>query len=217
MNKKILVYVAIICIVLAIVASIAFGVSNQKTQIDNKIISATIHGVAIENNSSNLMLGWMKVYHDEDNGVYYDFLMADSFNFTKKGVINLMSSEKLATKEYNDVQWEIYYSDPNSFNLKYELSKGISTDRSGYLCFASGKNGDYFVTVSSGAVHSNNSIDTDLFENYVEPLLNNITLKDPENPPKEYKILNSTKEEYDWINNYINQNGWEAIKDYMSY
>jgi len=60
-------------------------------------------------------------------------------------------------------------------------------------------------------------MDTELFEKYLEPLLNNITLKDSQNLPKEYQIINSTKEDYDRAINNIRQYGWETIKNNMMY
>lgn len=213
MNKKILVYVAIICIVLAIVVAFALGVSNQKTQIDNKFLTTTIHGVAIENNSGNSLSDWIINYHDSENEIYYGFIMADSLNFSKNALINVLGAEKVIAREYNGVDWEIYYLDSEFGYFDYRLFPSLSIPQFGYMCFASGKNGDYFITVTSGAVHSNSSTDSDLFENYLEPLLNNTTLKDPQNPPKEYQTLNVTKEEYDTVTNYVKQNGWEALKN----
>lgn len=211
MNKKILIVIAIF-IVVGIVAIFTLSFSEQTTQINNKILNGTVQGVVVEDNSSIFIPDWGSTYNDTENGIYYEFLMADSFNFTAEGALNLMNGQKVVTKEYNGVKWDVYYLVPGPFNVEYQ-NGGWFISQSGYLCFASGKNGDYMIAISSGGVHSNSSMDTDLFENYLEPLLNNITLKDPQNPPKEYQFLNSTKEDYDLISNYAKQNGWDEIKN----
>ncbi|RBQ23516.1 hypothetical protein ALNOE001_08680 [Candidatus Methanobinarius endosymbioticus] len=128
-----------------------------------------------------------------------------------------MGAEKITTKEYNGVNWEIYYLKSGNFNLNYNIDPVTPQFQSGYFCFASGKNGDYVIGIKSGLLIQNNSVDSELFKDYVEPFLNNITLKDPENNLKEYQIINSTKESYNYLKNFVKNNGWEEIKDYNVY
>lgn len=211
MNKRVLIFVGLVLIVCLVIFSLSF--SDGTTQIDNKLLNGTIKGEVIKDNESSYVDDWKVDYNDTKNGVYYNFLMADSFNFTKEGFINLMDTEKIVEKDYNGTKWDIYYLNYHS-SMSYD-NQGFYFVAPGYICFASGVNGDYFVAVSSGAVNVNNSMDSDLFKYYLEPLLQNITLKDPSNPPKEYEILNSTKEDYDMVSSYVKQNGWETMKRSM--
>jgi len=217
MNKYILIAVISIVVVVGIIALFTLSFSEKSTEIDTKFLSGTIPGVVVKNNASEYLSDWKVQCNDTANKIYYDFIMADSFNFTKEYLINMRGGEKIDSKEYNGVQWEIYYCRSTGFSTVFESAENFFIPQPGYLCFASGKNGDYFISISSGKVHSNSSMDTELFEKYLEPLLNNITLKDSQNPPKEYQIINSTKEDYDNAINNIGQYGWETIKNNMMY
>ena len=221
MNKNILMGIIIIIVVGAVVGIVgmfALSFSEKTTQIDCKFLNGTVQGVVVEDNGSDSSLGWDLMYHDAENGVYYDLVMADSFDFTKELVVSAGNAENIVIKEYGGVVWEIYYLKHNSGNIWYKLSQNMLTAKlSGYLCFASGENGDYFIAIRSGSVYSNNSMDSDLFKNYVEPLVNNITLKDPQNPPKEYQILDLTKEDYDITYSYIKQKGWKIVDNMYVY
>lgn len=217
MNKNI--FIVIISIVVVFVAVLLFSLSfsEETTELDTKFFNATVSGVLVEDNSSEYLSAWKLTYNDTKNNIYYDFLMADSLNYIKGSCINLLGVEKVDTVEYNGVHWEIYYFHNSYVSMEYKSYVGLTGSCPGYLCFASEKEGDYLIAVSSGAVHSNSSKNTKLFKEYLEPLLNNITLKDSQNPPKEYQLVNSTKENYDIVNNYIRQYGWDDFKDKLKY
>lgn len=143
--------------------------------------------------------------------------MADSLNMTIYSFIHMTGVKKIDIKEYNGNKWEIYYLDADS---AYNISKTnaeFTLNQSGYLCVASGENGYYGITISSNNKNasSDNSLNSELFKNYVEPLLKSLTLKDPKNPPKEYQFLNMTKKEYDLTKKYIKENGWDTVINNM--
>lgn len=219
MNKKILlVLIAIIAIVIVAVGVVALSsnIFGQTTEVDNKFIKATIPGVAVEEGNTTNFNGWLTGYMDDGSGVSYGFAMFNNLNLTKDMFSNFLNLNKLATKEVNGVQWDIYYMDINSFK-NTPFSTGLSSSDTGamYLCFASGKTGDYMVIVGSDVVSSDNSIDSDLFKNYVEPLLQSITLKDPQNSQGEYKFFNMTEVDYNNVKNFVNTNGWDAVTSQM--
>jgi len=219
MNKKILLAIIAIVAVIAIgVSAFSLGVFGQTTEVNTKFLSGTIQGEAIKNNTNVSIPGWVTNYNDTENGIEYSFMMLDTFNFTKGLIVHGAGVKKIATEEYNNIKWDIYYLDANIANNKSKSSFNSSDDlnASGYFCFASGKNGDYGILVmGSENISSDSSLNSDLFKNYIEPLLKSTTLKDPKNPPKEYQFAYMTKEEYDFINKYIKENGWDSFINLM--
>jgi hypothetical protein len=212
MDKKMIIAIIVGLLLIISVAAFSLGAFGQTTEVDNTFIKGTISGVAVEEESSlGILPDWAVFYADNNNAIGYDFAMFDSLEFMKGSLINVGGLEKVATEEYNGVKWDIYYLDLDLLDNASDDIISSFFDSSGYVCFASGKNGDYIILVNSPTVSSDNSTDSDLFKNYLEPLLKSITLKDPQNAPKEYELLNTTKEDYDLILNYIRDNGWEAI------
>jgi hypothetical protein len=222
MDKKILLaIIAVIAVIVIGVGAFSLGVFGQTTEVDTKFLSGTIQGEAIENKTNVTLPGWEAHYNDTKNGIESSFGMIDTFNLTKDMLTHMLGLKKIDTKDYEGVKWDIYYLDADITNNKV---KSMNTDdlnvtpfgnTSGYFCFASGKNGDYCVAVGSENVSSDNSLNSELFKNYVEPLLKSITLKDPQNPPKEYQYANMTKEEYDLLNKYVKDNGWDSLINLM--
>lgn len=164
MDKKILIIIGIIAIVVVAIgaAVVALSVFEETTEVDNKFIKATIPGIAIENDVSNSLTGdklldWATEYEDNGNGVLYEFAMFRSFNFTEDMIVNVFNVNKLATKDYNGNKWNIYYLDTNSLKNS-SVNIGISSfyTGAGYFCFASGKTGDYMVIVGSDSTNSDN-------------------------------------------------------------
>ena len=51
--------------------------------------------------------------------------MAVSFNFNKEYLINMRGGEKIDSKEYNDVQWEIYYCRSTGFSTVFESAENF--------------------------------------------------------------------------------------------
>jgi len=209
MDKKILlIIIAVIAVVAIGVGAISLAIFGQTTEVDTKFLSGTIKGGAVENNTNITLPGWEVNYDDTMNGIRYEFLMTSTLNFTKDMFINALGAKKIATEEYNGVKWEIYYLDSDAYK---KLFNNRTMNQSGYICFASGKNGDYGVSIGSENVNSDNSLNSDLFKNYVEPLLKSITLKDPDNAPKEHQFMNMTNEEFNYFKNYVKSNGWDGL------
>ena len=182
MDKKILLAVVFIVAVIAMgIGLFSLGFFGQTTQVDTKFLSGIIQGEAVDTSYMPMPVKEYTVnYEDNKNNITYEFMMADTLQVTIK-LIETLGGGKITTKEYNGVKWDIYYS------------------RGGYSCIASGKNGDYCVHVNGFNVSHDRTLNSDLFKNYVEPLLNSITLKDS-NPPKEYEVCGIPIDEY---NNFM--------------
>ena len=126
--------------------------------------------------------------------------MADSLKLYSKAY-ELYGAKKAATQTYNGIEWNIYVITPPVYKYIYNES-GY-----GYICIASGKNGDYYIEVFSQTLKADESLQSVLFTKYTKPLLESIEFKDPENPPKEYQHFEDLrKEDYD----YIKENGWDS-------
>jgi len=200
MKKKSLLLVMTI-IIIAISASIfSLTVFNQTTEVNTVFISGTIPETTYKN-PENLLAEWMTAY-DSKNTNRYIFAMADSLKlFSEK--FEIRGAKKIATQTYNGIEWNIYVITPTVYKNMFDES-GY-----GYLCVASGKNGDYYIEVSSLILEADEALQSDLFTKYTKPLLESIEFKDPENPPKEYQLLGIGEKEY----NHIKEYGWESYWD----
>ena len=202
MKNKILLFVIVIIIVVAFgVGIFVSGFFEQTTKVDNKFLTGTIQEIAYEN-SEVIPLELGTVY-DSKKSNRYVFGMADSLKLFSEYYEN-MGAKKIPPQTYNGIEWNIYVITPPLYKELFNESAY------GYLCVASGKNGDYFVEVSSLTLIADESLQSDLFTKYTKPLLESIEFKDPENPPKEYQQLGLGKEEYDYLKQYIKEYGWDS-------
>jgi len=200
MKKKILLLVMTIIIIAAISTSIfSLTVSKQTTEVNTNFISGTIQETAYKD-TSDLFLAWVTAYDSENNR--YMFGMADSLKLFSE-IYEKHGAKKIATQTYNGIEWNIYFITPTVYKNIYNES-GY-----GYFCVASGKNGDYCIEVSSQMLKADEALQSDLFTKYTKPLLESIKFKEPENPPKEYQMIDIGEKEY----NYIKEYGWESYWD----
>jgi len=206
MNEKWLVFIiVVIAIVAAYTGAVTLGVFAQTTDVDNKFISAKIPTIAIENEELSKYDGWEEVFKDSKTNTSYYFFMAVDLDFYVE-MFEYLGAKKIATKEYNNVKWDIYYINPKDIkNWDDDLD-----NRSRYLAITSGKNGDYGITIASD-LKFNETLDSDLFTDYVEPLLNSIFLKDPKDPIKQHKIMNMSETDFNLIKTQVKENGWDSI------
>ena len=176
MKKKILLLVIIIVAISASILSLT--VFKQTTEVDTNFISGTIQE-EVYKNYEDLFPEWVTAY-DSENDNRYIFSMADSLKLYSE-LFEKYGAKKTATQTYNGIEWNIYFITPTVYkNLFNESGYG-------YLCVASGKNGDYYIEVSSQMLKADEALQSKLFTKYTKPLLESIKFKDPENPPKEYQ------------------------------
>jgi len=205
LNKKILLAIIAIVMVVAVgVVAFSLGVFAQTTEVDNKFIKAKIPDNAYEDNSMYVLPGWQVIYHSTENNLTYAFGMIDTLKLTGEWCEEL-GLKKISTQTYNGIEWDIYYESPEFTKNYYNESFH------GYMFATSGKNGDCYVEVSSDKIIANGSLESDLFKEFAEPLLNSIILKDPKNPPKEYQFWNMTKLDYDYLKEHVKKNGWAKV------
>jgi len=203
MKKKILILVVAIILFVVISGGIlCSGVFEQTTEIDNKFLTGTIQGKANENREVlSPELG--AAYDDFANTNRYVFGMADSLLFYSE-FFEKMGAKKITPQTYNGIVWNIYVISPPVYKEIFNESAY------GYLCVASGKNGDYFIEVSSLMLNADETLQSELFIRYTKPLLESIEFKDPENPPSEYLQLDFRKEGFDYVKQYVKEYGWDS-------
>ena len=138
MKKKILLLVLIIVAISASIFSLT--VLKQTTEVDTIFISGTIQETAYKN-YEDLFPEWIIAYDSENNNRYI-FCMADSFKLSSE-LYEKYGAKKTATQTYNGIEWNIYFITPTVYKNLFNESAYA------YLCVASGKNGDYYIEVSS--------------------------------------------------------------------
>jgi len=198
MKKFFLLLVIAIIILVAISASIfSLTVFKQTTEVDTYFISGTIQEKAyiFDDSFPDRM-----ITYDSKNTNRYIFGMADSLKLFSE-FFEKYGAKKIATQTYNGIEWNIYFINPIVYNSLF------NEPAYAYLCVASGKNGDYYIEVSSLTLEADESLQSKLFTKYTKPLLESIKFKDPENVPKEYQLFDDLgNENYDYIKEY----GWDS-------
>ncbi|MDR0913176.1 MAG: hypothetical protein LBM96_11360 [Methanobrevibacter sp.] len=186
-NKLTKILIAIIVIIVAVVAIVFL----LQASVDNDILSTKL-AAGVQENNTGITSNFEYRYSDVDNGVYYDFSMAKNFDDYKK-LLQSLNAKKIEDKMYNDIKWEIYYFNPSNLPTNYEYNNIVGA----YILFTSTKNGEYLITISTDAVLADNTLTSNLFTKFVLPVLENMNLKDPQNPPTEFKLFNTNQSNFD--------------------
>ena len=195
MNKK---FFALMTILIAMVAILVglyeSGVFSPKTDFDTKFISGTIYGDAVINKNHSKHGPWWTNYIDRSNNITYSFLILKNGSFLMD-VFLFSGFQKVESKSYNNITWEIYF-------LKTLRTSKIPTNENStisespiiyynYVCTANQNGADYFIFLFSPKVTGSELLTSDLFKNYVDPLLQSIQLKNVEYPPTFQEVYKS--------------------------
>ncbi|OWT32933.1 hypothetical protein BGI41_05070 [Methanobrevibacter sp. 87.7] len=213
MDRKYQIIIAIIVIIIiAIGASYALGFLDfgPSTQFDNKFMKGTFQGEVVEqpiSNNSGSLKDWSKSYKDKTNGIEYNMSSLDNVSL----IVDIMSIQaglkQPETREYNDVNWTIYYSQavPNTNasinNTPNNTSQNVYDV---YICEAFKNNQSYLIyVVSNGTVKCDGSTYCDLYTKNIEPLLKSIELKQGTNVPKINDTLGVSRGDYNKLVKYV--------------
>lgn len=202
MSKKFLALITILLTMVAVFIGIySTGVFSSNTDFNTKFISGTIHGNATLVESPNNSYNWSLRYNDKTNNISYAFFAIKDGNF----FINFFKSagfEKIESKTFNGTKWDIYFlKTPLFFDSQRNNIAIFSVTNSSfyynYYCVSHKNGAAYFAIIGSNKVRGDNSLNSDLFEDFVEPLLNTIKLKNSDNIPTTQDLRMSN-------NNFLN-------------
>lgn len=212
MDRKYIILIAavVVIVVVAVAAAYALGAFNETTDFDNKIMSGSFQGEVsqqkIPSNQSNH--GFSASYKDKSNGIEYNMSSLDNVSI----IIDIMALQSgmanPETREYNDVNWTIYYSQavPNTnVSNSSNSSQVLQNTYDVYILEAYKDNQSYLVyVVSNGTVKCDGSTYCDLYTKHIEPFLESVDLKHSSNVPKVNDTLGISQETYKQLVQYVN-------------
>jgi len=196
MNKKFFALMTILIAMVAILLGLyTSGMFLQKTEFDTKFMSGTIPGDAVLNKNHPKHGTWWVNYEDKSNNISYTFLVLKNGTFLKD-VFKYSGFQKVGTAKYNDVKWNIYF-------LKSKRSSNFTNNKNltfsdthifyyNYLCTAHKNGTDYFIFIFSPKVIGSNSNSSDLYSNYLDPLLKTVKVKKVDYPPTFQEVFKSS-------------------------
>ncbi|SDA39801.1 hypothetical protein [Methanobrevibacter millerae] len=182
MEKKYLIIIAIVVLVVAVVGALfATGFFNnaQTTPFDTEFMSGAFTGNVAQGESNE---SFMATYHDDANNITYNLTTMDNSSelmelYKFQGV---MGPEK---RSFNGQEWNIYFGEAlpvvnNTTVSNTSKAMGI------VICEAhTGHQGYVIYTIFSDLSKVNFTLNTfgDSYVKFIEPLLKSIKLKDTDN------------------------------------
>lgn len=213
MEKKYIMIIAAI-IVIAIIAVVGvfvfhpFGIGEETTSFDNNFMSGAFQGNVTEQapaNASSKFKDWGASYKDTENGIEYNMSSCDNDTLILDILQLQAGMPSLEYREYNGVNWTIFYSQAVPTTQANNTTNNSSqTPYNVYICSAQVDGQSYLIyVVSNGTVQCDGSTYCDLYEDYIEPLLDSIELKHSNNAPKINELLGISQSEYNTLTKYV--------------
>ena len=214
MNKKKILVLSMAIIALIIVSLSAVSAFNlfggPTTDFDTKFLSGTFTGDVSQNeikgNDSSLD-GWTASYQDKEHNITYNMSCVKGGSFITD-IYQLQGLEAPEVRNYNNQPWKIFYSQavPTTNDTNDSLSiNNTNNTINVYICEADINDTAYTINIMS----YNNQVECDgtlfcpLYKDYIDPLLKSIQFKDAKKAPEMYKLLNITKEDFEYNQEYV--------------
>ena len=196
MNKR---FFALMTILIAIIAVLIGLYSSDiftiKTDFDTQFISGTIYGDAVLDKNYNKYNNLSVNYKDMTNNISYTFIIVKNGTFLMD-VFKFSGFQKMESKYYNNVKWDTYFlktskpsNIPNNENPTISRSPIFYYN---YVCTANQNGADYFIIIYSPRVTGSTSSNSDLFNHYVRPMLENIKVKNVYYVPTVQEVFKTT-------------------------
>ena len=199
METKNIIIIAVVIVIIAVVGVFATGILNNNG--NNETMETTPFETEFMDGSfvGNVKLvddkeKFMHSYKDKENKITYNISTVDDSDalmdiYYLQGVMN---PEK---RTFNGNEWNIYFtqavegndsdSDADPMNIIICQSQG---EKQGYLI--------YMIIDAKSKVNSTLNTYGESYTDFVEPLLNSITLKESKNVPKIYEEFGLTKDQF---------------------
>lgn len=205
-NKKIIIIIAVVAIVIAAVAGYIFtsGMMTPETRQTTNFTSDFMDGAFSGNVSEVNKTAYFMSFKDNEHHIEYNISTLDNTTalvdiqevqsiIANGGVSGISSPE---TRNYNGNDWKIYFTqgisnDTNSPNANKTMNIIICEsqgEKQGYLI--------YIVLENSSDVEFRLSPFCDAYTEYVEPLLKSINLKESKDVPHTYEELGLSESDF---------------------
>lgn len=200
METKNIIIIAVVVIIIAIVGVFATGILNnndtskvaETTPFETEFMDGSFAGkVKLVDDKEK----FMRSYEDKENKITYNISTVDDSDalmdiYYIQGVMN---PEK---RSFNGNEWNIYFTqavqgnDTNAKDAKMNIIICQSQqEKQGYLI--------YMIIDGDSKVNATLNTYGESYTDFVEPLLNSITLKESKNVPKIYEEFGLTEDQFD--------------------
>lgn len=219
-NKKILIIIiAIAVIIIAIGAIFTSGFFNtpieKTTPFDNNFTSGDFVGNVKVVNKTNQ---WAVAYSDTEHKI--DYNMSTCKNATLIADIYLIQGmEGPEHRTFNDNDWDIYHAQGMQASGNNTNKTNNTVDI--YMCVANQGEQSYIIYAifnNNTLVNTSGGLYSQAYEEYIEPLLDTVTLKENPNVPEVYDVLGmdeSTYHQYTNIVDQVKKGNRTAIEQFM--
>lgn len=209
LNKKkfiiiIMIIIVIVVIIGAIFTSGFLNTSIEKTTpFDNDFASGNFVGnVKILNNTSQ----WSAAYSDTENHIDYNMSTCKNASL----IVDIYTIQGMQGPEhriFNDQKWDIY-------NAQGMQTIGNNTNSSEnqtlnvFMCVADRGEQSYIIYIifnNNTSINTTGGVYSQAYNEYIEPLLDSITLKENANAPTIYDVLGIDQSTYNQYAELISQ------------
>ena len=214
-HKKMAIIAALLVIIIASAgASYAFNLfGGPTTDFDNQFMSGTFTGEVTKNKiDKNLSFAeWTDSYTDKERNITYNMSCIKGGSFLTD-MYQLQGMAAPEVRNFNNVPWSIFYSQAVPTNDANDSANSSAIDNSSiihvYICQANVDGVSYMINIiayDNESIKCDGTLYCDYFKNDIQPLLESITLKDAKKAPQMYKVLNMSKEDFNSLQDYIEQ------------
>jgi hypothetical protein len=219
LNKKItIIAAAILVLIIASIGSASafelFGMDlfgGPTTDFDTNFMSGTFTGDLTQNdvNDSGPAKGWTDSYEDKENNITYNMSCVKDGDFITD-VYQLQGLGQPEIRNYNGQPWKIFFSQAVPDTNITDDKKSSETNNTNetinvYICEADINGTAYTINVMSydNKTECDGTLFCPLFKDHIEPLIKSIKFKDAKKAPEMYEILNMSKEEFKFNQEYL--------------
>lgn len=208
-NKTIFALIIIVVVIIVAIGAVFTSgffdaTVSETTPFDNNFMSGDFVGQVKTVNDSEK---WAVAYSDETHHI--DYNMSTCKNATLLvDIYTLQGMEGPEHRTFNNQQWDIYHAQGmqtigNTTNVSL-TNETLNV----YMCVANKAEQSYLIYVifnNNTDVNSTGGVYSDGYENYIEPLLDSVTLKEDPNAPEIYDILGMDQSSYQQYAQLISQ------------
>ncbi len=207
LNKKFIVAIIIVIIIVIIGVLFTSGFFNKSTEkttpFDNNFASGDFVGnVKILNNTSQ----WTAAYSDTDNHIDYNMSTCKNASLIVD-IYTIQGMQGPEHRTFNNQKWDIYYAQGMQ-TIENNTNSSVNETLNVYMCVANKGEQSYLIYIifnNNTSVNTTGGVYSQAYDDYIEPLLDSITLKENNNAPTIYEILGIDQSTYNQYAELISQ------------